>query len=549
MAAITIDLGTISNTTTEGNGDFIITTDPGDLGAHTLTLGTAAGGFGNRQITLGDGSNTLTLNGGADQLVAGAGNNTITATGSGADTIAVDSGNNTMTLGDGADAITAGNGNNTMTLGNGADVVTAGNGNNTMTLGDGADAITAGNGNNTMTLGNGADVIMAGNGNNTITTGLGSSEITVGMGFDTITTGGGNNTVTVAIPTTLVTADAIHGASTTGNGGGNTLVLANIGTFNASLVNGFQTYQLSSAGPDTLTLADANFVNVPDGTITVNDGNDGDTVSALGVASGHNLTVHAGAGIGDLTGGSGTNTVIFADPITDYTVGTLNGVETVQSIAGLPNTTENLTGTWNVLYAPPASPAPLAPTALALTAASDSGASQTDDITNVIQPTVIGAGVNPIANLANNDTMPIAGGGDSLDVSAAVGPASSDIFQLGSQASHEISAALGANSKIQFLGLSDKLTIDSPAKFGISVGAPSHVGSLLENFAVGDVIDIKGTVVGAERGLNYLTVSGDLHVTGSGGTSGTLLFQNSSLGVGVSHPASNGAGGTFITHS
>jgi hypothetical protein len=166
----------------------------------------------------------------------------------------------------------------------------------------------------------------------------------------------------------------------------------------------------------------------------------------------------------------------------------------------------------------------------------------------VIQPTVIGAGVNGVANLANNDTMAIAGGG-SLDVSAGVDPPSSGIFQLGGQASHEISAALGVNSEIQFLGLSDKVTIDSPTTFGTSVGAPSHASSLLENFAAGDVIDIKGIIVGAGLGLNYSAASGDLHVTGSGSTFGTLLFQNSSLGAGISHAASDGAGGTFITHS
>ena len=242
-----------------------------------------------------------------------------------------------------------------------------------------------------MTLGDGSDVLVAGNGNNTITTGLGSSQITAGNGIDTITTAGGNNTITVTLPATApVTPDTINGNSSDGAVGGNTLVIAAAGTFNASLVNGIQTYQLANGGSNTLRLVDANFEDLPGTpTITVDTGNSGGTVNAATVSEGHNLIVNAGTGVGLLAGGSGTNTVIFANPLSDYTV-TRNLITgnliSVQSNLGLPNTTDTFTGVWNVRFteAPPA--------ALALTPPSDSGISNTDDITNVTLPTVTGTG-------------------------------------------------------------------------------------------------------------------------------------------------------------
>ena len=175
------------NPLAEPNGDFIITVDLGDSANYTVTAGTVVGGFGNRQITLGAGNNTLTLNGGTDQITAiiGNGNNTINTTGSGDNTVTLSGGNNTVSLGDGA------------------------------------------------------NVIVAGDGDNTITTGFGSSQITVGNGIDTITTAGGENTITVTLPATApVTPDTINANSSNGAVGGNTLVVATAGTFNASLVNG-----------------------------------------------------------------------------------------------------------------------------------------------------------------------------------------------------------------------------------------------------------------------------------------------------------------------
>jgi hypothetical protein len=50
-------------------------------------------------------------------------------------------------------------------------------------------------------------------------------------------------------------------------------------------------------------------------------------------------------------------------------------------------------------------------------------------------------------------------------------------------------------------------------------------------------------------GLNYSAASGDLQIADSGGNAlATLAFQNSTLGAGTFHVASDGAGGTLLTH-
>ena len=159
-------------------------------------------------------------------------------------------------------------------------------------------------------------------------------------------------------------------------------------------------------------------------------------------------------------------------------------------------------------------------------------------------------GTYGLPDVINDGILAIASG-SSLDVSSAVDPSSSGVFQLANQASLEVAAALGSDSKIQFLGAAptNKLTIDSAANFGTNIGGKSYSGPLLEGFVAGDLIDLKG-IASSGLGLNYSAASGELQVTGSGGNAlATLLFQNSSLGPGSFHTASDGGRGTIITHS
>ena len=156
-------------------------------------------------------------------------------------------------------------------------------------------------------------------------------------------------------------------------------------------------------------------------------------------------------------------------------------------------------------------------------------------------------GANTVATVVNNGTAVIASGG-SLDVSSALDPTSTGVFQLQNTSTLELAAALGHNTQIQFLGsTNDELVIDKASAFGTGSG-PSYAGSLLENFAAGDVIDLKGIAGG---GFRYAAASGDLQITASprGTTVATLLFQNSSLGTGTFHLASDKAGGTLVLHS
>jgi hypothetical protein len=164
-------------------------------------------------------------------------------------------------------------------------------------------------------------------------------------------------------------------------------------------------------------------------------------------------------------------------------------------------------------------------------------------------PGVVGVtGANSVPNLANDGFMNVGG---TLDVSRAVDPSSSGVFFLTGQGDLEIGEILGGgNLKMQFLGSnsSNRLTIDNAADFGAQVGTTSYAGPLLEGFIAGDGVDLKG-IASAGLNLAYSATSGDLQITGNGKALATLAFQNSSLGAGAFHMASDGAGGTLITHS
>ena len=87
-----------------------------------------------------------------------------------------------------------------------------------------------------------------------------------------------------------------------------------------------------------------------------------------------------------------------------------------------------------------------------------------------------------VANILNNGTIAIAKGG-SLDVSTAINPSSSGLFQLATRGTLEIGAILGSGLKIQFAGNAgaNDLIVDGTANFGIHVGTRSYAGPTLEN--------------------------------------------------------------------
>ena len=153
-------------------------------------------------------------------------------------------------------------------------------------------------------------------------------------------------------------------------------------------------------------------------------------------------------------------------------------------------------------------------------------------------------GSNTIANVTDNGSLFIAG---SLDVSTAVGAASSGQFDLQTGSSLEVASDAATHSQVDFLG-SSQLTIDNAALFGTGVGGSSYAGPLLEDFGAGDTVDLHSFAAAASA-LLYNPANGLLQVTNGSSQVATLDFQNSTLGSGSFSVASDGSGGVKIAHS
>ena len=153
-------------------------------------------------------------------------------------------------------------------------------------------------------------------------------------------------------------------------------------------------------------------------------------------------------------------------------------------------------------------------------------------------------GANIAPTVLDNGTVSITG---SLDVSTAIDPSSTGLFQLGSGATLEVAAATGTATQINFQGSSSELIIDNAASFGTNVGTASYAGPQLQHFAPGDKIDLK-TFSSAGVTLNYNASTGVLQVSNSANQVASLDFQTSSLAGNAAFAAtSDGATGIFIT--
>ncbi|MGD0108407.1 MAG: hypothetical protein ABSC06_30870 [Rhodopila sp.] len=161
---------------------------------------------------------------------------------------------------------------------------------------------------------------------------------------------------------------------------------------------------------------------------------------------------------------------------------------------------------------------------------------------------LIGNAYGTVATVVNDGTIDVGVAYTVFDVSSDVDPSSTGVFQLTGRGELDIAAALGTSLKIQFLGTTTaaELLIDNAANFGQHAGSSSYAGPLLEGFAAGDEIDLKGITNAAS---SYSIATGDLQITSAGKAVATLMFQNSSLGAGTFHTANDGNGGTWVTHS
>ena len=154
-------------------------------------------------------------------------------------------------------------------------------------------------------------------------------------------------------------------------------------------------------------------------------------------------------------------------------------------------------------------------------------------------------GSETVPTILNNGTISVTG---ALDVSTAVDPTSSGIFQLTANGSSlEVAADAGAASQIQFLG-SSKVIADNFSSFGTGIGTSSASGPLLESFGSGDSVDLRQFNYAPNLTLDFNTSSGLLKVS-NGSQTADLSFQTASLGSGTFQATSDLANGVIITHS
>ena len=152
-----------------------------------------------------------------------------------------------------------------------------------------------------------------------------------GAGGDVVKGGAGNDTF-VFTAANLTDTDTVSGGA-----GSNELLMTSAGTVAAGGVTGVETYALADGAANTLTLTSANFIGVAGSTITISDGNNGNIVSAAGVAAPDRIIVYAGTGADALTGGPG-NDIFYAGGNTTMT----GGAGTNEFIFSAPAQTRSL---------------------------------------------------------------------------------------------------------------------------------------------------------------------------------------------------------------
>ncbi|MGC1576081.1 MAG: hypothetical protein WA813_08150, partial [Beijerinckiaceae bacterium] len=153
-------------------------------------------------------------------------------------------------------------------------------------------------------------------------------------------------------------------------------------------------------------------------------------------------------------------------------------------------------------------------------------------------------GTNNTPNVLDNGVVNVAG---TFDISSAINPSSTGLFQLQTGATLEVAAASGTRTRVNFSG-SSELIVDHAASFGTNVGTSSYAGTQLQHFVSGDRIDLK-SFSSAGVTLAYNSSTGVLQVSNGARQVASLDFQTSSLGSGTFNATGDGGTGILITRA
>jgi hypothetical protein len=155
--------------------------------------------------------------------------------------------------------------------------------------------------------------------------------------------------------------------------------------------------------------------------------------------------------------------------------------------------------------------------------------------------------VNSATTVKDNGTVSI-GVGDKLTVTGAVDPASTGVFLLNNSSVLDVAVDKGTSNKMSFIG-TGRLAVDAIAQFGNNIGTTSYTGPLLENFGIGDAIQLKDLNFAGASIVSYTAASGLLQLA-NGATKSTLLFQDSTLGgTKAFHLGNDGGGHVLLTET
>ena len=314
-----------------GGNDAILASEGG---GDTITVGSPKDGLSalHDQVTVAGAGNTVTAGDEAVTL-SGAASATVATLGNGANTVQLDGPGNTIAVGDGANTLATTGGGATVNIsgfllsGNYSDAVTITGDHNTVSAqvdqgkypAAGNVTIDGGTGDGNFALGWGQGSVHTGGLHNTISFGFGTFDIIAGSGYDTVTASGfpGNPKGAIQLAGQHNTIETSGAVLTVAGGAG-------YGTFDRS-----GDPATGNGGPSSITTGgEFNAVTLRGGNTTVDPGSGNDTVSLFGGNSslvfhgaGNMLFIHPGPA-GNSNGGPATSTVndqsadlqIFVDP-------------------------------------------------------------------------------------------------------------------------------------------------------------------------------------------------------------------------------------------